>query len=72
MIRGILQPDELHFKALHEDAKSFRQIALNGQKVTMQVFSENQDVVQEAVFEGQNPQVIVKSKDDIQYVNCLM
>ena len=59
--------DELHFKAfMDEDAKSFRQIALNGQKVTMQVFSENQDVVQEAVFEGQNPQVIVKSKDDIQ------
>ena len=59
--------DELHFKAfMDEDAKSFRQIALNGQKVTMQVFSENQDIVQEAVFEGQNPQVIVKSKDDIQ------
>ena len=59
--------DELHFKAfMDEDAKSFRQIALNGQKVTMAVFSENQDIVQEAVFEGQNPQVIVKSKDDIQ------
>ena len=63
-----LSRGELNFKAFMDgDAKSFRQIALNGQKVTIEVFSENQDLVKEAVFGEQTPQVIVKGKDEIQF-----